>query len=398
MKKYFIFAVAALAALAACSKIETVESTREVPITFSVMNHLQQTKATAGLEYPKGVPFGTYAWWTENTWASTAAASKTQYVFMENEKIQHVAASGTDPNQWLPEHTYYWTKTGYITFASYSPYVADASAAAAKGYSAVPTYDVTNGFLFPDYTIVDATNVDLMYANLAADCTKSTNTNGADVTDNATPEGGYAGVPTIFNHALCQVGFAFRCVGTKNPNVTEIKVVVTDVDILNISKKGSFTQNNATKWASADRTVAANIADYEYDPATDLELTMIEKTVADAYTAEQAAASYQATAEKRILLPQALVNSSPVAATDQKLSVSYTIMIKYASDPSTYATEQVTSVVNLYTTGLPAWGDNQNITYRITISPYSELPVSFDPAVVGWEDVYSYPDPIVPGN
>ena len=118
MKKYFIFAVAALAALAACSKIETVESTREVPITFSVMNHLQQTKATAGLEYPKGVPFGTYAWWTENTWASTAAASKTQYVFMENEKIQHVAASGTDPNQWLPEHTYYWTKTGYITFAS----------------------------------------------------------------------------------------------------------------------------------------------------------------------------------------------------------------------------------------------------------------------------------------
>ena len=40
MKWYFIFAVAAMVALAACSKIETIESTREIPITFSVMNLL----------------------------------------------------------------------------------------------------------------------------------------------------------------------------------------------------------------------------------------------------------------------------------------------------------------------------------------------------------------------
>jgi len=368
----------------------------ETPITFSVMNHLQQTKATAALTYPTDVPFGTYAWWTSDTWANTDDANKTQFIFMENEKIQHVAATGSEPQKWAPENTYYWTKTGYITFASYSPYVADATAAAAKGFSAVPTYDVTNGFLFPDYTIVDGTNVDLMYANLAADCTKTTNTSGADVTDSSDPEGGYTGVPTIFNHALCQVGFAFRCVGTKNPNVTDIKVVVTDVDIKNIDKKGSFTQNNSVKWASADRTVAANLADYDYDPATDLELTMIDAATEANYTADQKAASYTATAEKRILLPQTLVNSDPVAATDQKVTITYTIKIKYDSDPNNYATEQVASTVNLYTTGLPAWLDNQNITYRITINPYSDVPVTFDPAIINWTDVYSYPATIVP--
>lgn len=401
MKKIFILAAAALTVLAACTKIETVESTVETPISFSVLNHLQRTKAQVlpftGTEYPTGVSFGTYAWWTSDTWANTANDNKLQFIFMNNEEISHSEATATEAAKWAPATTYYWTKTGYITFASYSPYV-NSTTAASKGFSAVPTYSVTNGFTFPDYTVVGNSNVDLMYADLAASCTKTTNANGNSVLDGTTGDNGtdhgYAGVPTIFNHALCQVGFAFRCVGTKNPNVTEIKVVVTDVDIKNISKKGSFTQNNTPKWVAADRTVADNVADYDFDPATDLELTMIDKLVADAYSTEEAAASYSAIAEKRILLPQTLLNTP--ADTDQKVTIAYTIKIKYDSDPDNYATEYVTSTVNLYTAGLTTWSDNQNITYRITINPYSDVPVTFDPAIVSWTDVYSYPDPIVP--
>lgn len=391
MKKYFILAVAALSILAACTKIETVESIQQTPISFSVINHLQQTKAVAGLTYPVDVPFGTFAWWTDDTWTNTSTSEKTQFIFMENEQIKH---NDTD-KKWEPAQTYYWTKTGYLTFASYSPYVTS-STAAAKGFSAVPSYDVTKGFLFSDYSIIAATNVDLMYADLAADCTKTTNTSGSDVTDSSNPEGNYSGVPTIFNHALCQVGFAFRCVGTKNPNVTDIKVVIKDVDITNISKKGSFTQTNSPKWTVADRTIADNVASYDYDPATDLELNLIDATTEAAYDAETRAASYQPINEKRILLPQSLINSNPVAATDQKVTLTYTIMTKYASDPDNYATEDVTSTVNLYTEGLPAWLDNQNITYRITINPYSDVPVTFDPAIVNWTDVYSYPATITP--
>ena len=79
MKKYFFIAVAAITALAACSKNEVNDSRPDSPIRFSVVNHLQRTKATAGLEYPKGVPFGTHAWWTQNNW--TGAAADQTYVF-----------------------------------------------------------------------------------------------------------------------------------------------------------------------------------------------------------------------------------------------------------------------------------------------------------------------------
>ena len=386
MKKYFIIAIAAITALAACSKNEVNDSRPDSPIRFSVVNHLQRTKATAGLEYPKGVPFGTHAWWTQNNW--TGAATDQTYVFMEN---QEVAYNSTN-KEWAPTQAFYWTKTGYITFASYSPYTANGDD---NGYSAIPTYDVTEGFRFNNYTIVDGTNVDLMYANLAADCTNKTNVNGADVTDDATPESAFTGVPTIFNHALCQVGFAFRAIGRKNPNVKEIKIVLKDVDIVNINKKGSFTQIPASgaKWTS-DHTVAANLASYDYAPATAIDLPLIENTAGNV----AATNNYTALATTRILLPQALEDDDdptdltvdPIATTtDQKLVVSYTIMIEYDSAPGVWATEEAVSAVRLNNGTITSWQDNQNITYRISINPYDTLPITFDPAVVDWTDVYS---------
>ena len=378
MKKYFIIAAAAIAAMAACSKVETVENTPDTLINFTVVNHLQQTKATAGLTYPTTVPFGTFAWWTQNSWASTADADKQTFAFMDNQEIQHTN------NQWLPTTAYYWTKTGKITFASYSPYIT-AATAASKGYSAVPAYDVTNGFLFTDYTIVDGTDVDLMYANLAVDCTKTTNTDGTAVTDDSTPEGNYAGVPTVFNHALCQIGFEFRAIGRKNPNVSDIKIVLTDVDILNIDNKGTFTQAAATKWATDH---ANNKTNYDYAPANAIELSLLDGTNA---TVVAATDNYTALGKTRILLPQSLLTGTTAidATTDQKLQVKYTIKIKYTSAPDVWAEEEVTSTVRLNNGTIAAWLDNQNITYRISINPYSTVPVTFDPAIVDWTDVYS---------
>ena len=386
MKKYFIIAVTALAALAACSKNEVNDSRPDSLIRFSVVNHLQRTKApTAGLEYPKGVPFGTHAWWTQNNW--TGVAADQTYVFMDN---QEVAYNSTN-KEWAPTQAFYWTKTGYTTFASYSPYTADGTD---NGYSAVPTYDVAKGFLFTNYTIVDGTNVDLMYSNLAANCTKDTNTDGALVTDDTTPEGAFTGVPTIFNHALCQIGFAFRTIGRKNPNVEDIKIVLKDVDIVNINKKGSFTQIPASgaKWTS-DHTVAADLASYDYAPASPIELSLIDNTAANVASTT----NYTALATTRILLPQVLEDDDdptdltvdPIATTsDQKLVVSYTIKIKYAS-ATEWATEEAVSAVRLNNGTITSWQDNQNITYRISINPYNTLPITFDPAVVDWTDVYS---------
>jgi len=394
MKKFFLFALAAVTVLAACSKIETVQSTQDMPISFSVLNHLQRTKATTGLEYPQSVPFGTFAWWTSDDW--TGIAADQDFVFMNNEQIAF--ASGV----WAPATTYYWTKTGKITFASYSPYV-EASTAASKGFSAVPTYDVEKGFLFPDYTVVSATNVDLMYADLAKDCSKDYNKDGSLVYDGTTGENGtdhgYAGVPTIFNHALCQLNFAFRAIGPMNPNVDRIVVDVTDVDIVNIDNKGSFTQNpanNNPRWASDHNSTAS----YDFAPSTALSLNLIQNTAANVAATD----NYTSLDVSRILLPQVLEDNhnpndatvDPIAtSTDQKLVVAYTIKIHYTSagtnesDPKYWATESVISTVRLNNGNITNWADNQNITYRISINPYATDVVTFDPAVKDWTDVYS---------
>ena len=383
MKKYFFFAVAAVVAMASCTDVTIDDKTPQSPVRFSVINHLQQTKAQtlpyAGMTYPTSVPFGTFAWWTQNAW--TGIAADQTYVFMDNEQVAY--ASGI----WAPVTTYYWTKSGYITFASYSPYTADGTG---SGYSAVPEYDAANGFVFSNYTIVNSTDVDLMYADLAANCTQETNIDGSSVTDQG--DSGFTGVPTIFNHALCQINFAFRAIGRKNPNVDRIVIDVTDVDIKNIDKKGTFTQSGDPRWASTH--AAANMTDYDFAPASALELTMLDGTDAAVVASTT---NYTDLGVSRILLPQDLLNSADAIATttDQLLAVAYTVKIHYTSapadesDPAYWATESLVSSVRLNNGNIGAWRDNQNITYRISINPYITTAITFDPAVVSWTDVYS---------
>ncbi|MBO4434190.1 MAG: hypothetical protein J5769_01900 [Bacteroidales bacterium] len=379
MKKYFIIAIAAIATMA-CSKVDNFDTTPDTAISFAVVNHLQQTKATAGLTYPTTVPFGTFAWWTSDDW--TGIAADQTYVFMDNEKVLYKQLEASGPYVWAPNTTYYWTKSGKLTFASYSPYT---EAGADNGYSEVPVYDVTKGFKFNNYTIVADTNVDLMFANLAANCNKTTNVDGTAVTDEG--DSGFSGVPTIFNHALCQLNFAFRAIGRKNPNVDKIVIDVTDVDIKNIDNKGTFTQNNATRWATNH---ASDTTHYDFAPASTLSLEMIENTTANVSATD----NYTSLGVSRILLPQALLSTTDITK-DQILVVKYTVKIHYTSapadesDPAYWATETLTSTVRLNNGSIDEWKDNQNITYRISINPYATVPVTFDPAIVDWTDVYS---------
>ncbi|MBQ9548070.1 MAG: hypothetical protein IJV01_02790 [Bacteroidales bacterium] len=393
MKKFLILAVAAVAAMAACAKVENGPSPQQSEIRFSVINHAQQRRAQtlpyAGLTYPTGVPFGTFAWWTQNDW--TGIAADQDYVFMDNEQISYQSID----NQyvWAPASTYYWTKSGKITFASYSPYTA---AGTDKGYSQIPVYNVANGFVFNAYSIIPATDVDLMYADLAANCNQDTNLDGTAVTDEG--DSGFSGVPTIFNHALCRLNFAFRAIGHKNPNVDRIVIDVTDVDICHIDSLGTFTQSATPRWATSHATAATN---YEYAPASTLSLELIENTAANVASTT----NYTDLGVSRILMPQELLNSGDAlnVTTDQILTIAYTVKIHYTSitltedQPGYWATEDLTAIVRLNSGNISAWRDNQNITYRISINPYDTRPVTFDPAVVSWTDVYS-DDIQIPGN
>lgn len=374
-------AAAAILSLAACSTFEPVD-TPDSLITFAVVNNLPQTRATAGLEYTNG-PFGTFAWWTNNTWSNTADADKLYHVFMENQQITNTTGV------WAPTTDYYWTKTGYITFASYSPYVSGAE----KGFSAVPEYTVADGFKFDDYTVVDDTNIDVMYATLAENCTKNTNTDSTEVTDNANPESGYAGVPTIFHHALTKVQVAVRMkTERKNPNVRNINIEVTNITFQNINKKGSFVQLPNPTWTLPATPVTANYL--YFDGSTTPEVLWFFENDDDSDQANPRVTTYTPISTSRMLLPQELTAIDTTDPTDnadnhQNVEISYRIKMWY-KDNTTPAVETITSTVVLYNdAGSPAvteWTPNMSVLYRITIDPYSDKKVTFDPAVIDWAD------------
>ena len=117
MKKYFIFAVAAMAAMAACSKVETTDNTPGRKIAFEVANYAGQTKAA---EDPASVlaetdNFKSKAW----LHANGEATGTNFFGTAADSYVETVTYNGS--NAWEPALEYFWPKgTGsYINFVSW---------------------------------------------------------------------------------------------------------------------------------------------------------------------------------------------------------------------------------------------------------------------------------------
>ena len=84
-----------------------------------------------------------FAFWTATNWETDGDAN----VYMNNDKIIY----GPDyaQGEWGPEDARYWTKTGCITFASYSPYTTGSD----NGFSEIPVFTKEKGFVFNNYTV-----------------------------------------------------------------------------------------------------------------------------------------------------------------------------------------------------------------------------------------------------
>ena len=347
--KRIIFIAAGIFALVSCSKVETAGVDSDQLLTFNVVNYSLQTRVDA---YSQDESFGTFAYWAASNWAT----SKTGTPFFENEKISYSPSYAQ--GEWGPAEARYWTKTGTITFASYSPYVSGAE----KGFSAVPTFTYEDGFKFSNYTVVDATDVDVMVADLMADQTK--NNPSYKVSGNTD------GVPTLFHHVMTRVAIAFKAAENPNPN-NGCEIIVKGVKIEGANNTGSYTQNNDPVWADQ-----AGNASYEFNAAAD---TIILKTGGETRTTK--------TVENRILLPQSLgtaaTSDAEAVPGPQNLVVDLTIRTKYGED---WAEENVSYTIPLYSDTIPAWDPNMSIVYTVTINPVDDKsPILFDPAVVPWE-------------
>ena len=367
MKKFLLIAAAAVAATVACTKVNpTGDAQRE--INFEVANSL--TKAT-GSVYSNGA-FGTYAWFNNTD------------DFMVNEKVDK---SG---GVWKTvDHTFYWPKTGSISFISYSPFEGTSDTA-----GTVPA--ITKNSII--YTGITAGSTDLMYADRA---TCSSNVN--EVTDSDTADSGFSGVPTVFRHALAKLSFKMKAnfVEYTDPttNTTTLwEVTVTSAKIGGFKTTGNCALALNTDGKSWDKPVT-NIGTAT-DPVnvnvwTNLSGASSEQELIDATTYPDGVIFKKGNdsvkdlaAASGFVMPQVLETGA------QQLKL--VVHIKTTLSNGKIINEDFTPTIDIKDiSSLKAWQMNENIVYTISIKPTAiadpnnndnpnDVIITFDPAVADW--------------
>lgn len=370
MKKYFIIAAAALVAMTGCSKIETApEVQRE--ISFQVANNVR-TKAT-GSVYENGA-FGTYAWFNNTD------------VFMVNEQVDK---SG---GVWRTvDNTYYWPKTGSISFISYSPFNGTSNTE-----STVPV--ITKNSI--TYTDVTVGTTDLMYADRA-----TCSSNVDEVTDSDTADSGFTGVPTVFNHALAKLSFKIKAnfIEYTDPTTntkTTWEVTVKSAKIGGFKTKGSLalTLNDDGKtWNKPVTNIGTDTDPVNVNIWTNASGATDEQELIDATTYPDGVVltttAQDLAAASGFVLPQQLT------ADTQKITLDIHIKTNLPNGHS--INEDFKPTIDLKDiSSLQAWQMNQNIVYTINIKPTAkadgseghnddpnDVIITFDPAVADWVTV-----------
>lgn len=368
MKKLFFIAVAALA-IGACSKVQTVDIQKE--INFEVANSLQ-TKAT-GSVYSNGA-FGTYAWFNNTD------------DFMVNEKVDLTGGA------WKTvDHTFYWPKTGSISFISYSPFAGTSNTA-----GTTPT--ITKNSI--TYTGVTVGTTDLMYADRAT-CSNNVN----EVTDSASPESGYSGVPTIFRHALAKLSFKVAANFTEWTDDTTTPASKTTWEIkINSFKIGGFKTTG-----SLELNLNADGKSWDKPVTTVGTTNYYVWTGATGETAEQELVDVTNYTDGYVLLtttPQDLASATgyvlPQVLTAGAQTVKIDANIKTTLSNGKEINEHFVKTINISEIStLKAWQMNENIVYTIKFKPTAsalnpddahtddpnDVIITFDPAVADWTNV-----------
>lgn len=379
MKKYFIFAAAALVAMCACTKNDLDSSAiADQEIAFQVANYVGQTKAlgTGEVSYYAAGHFGTYAWQVAEgkTWDNATEDQKS--VFMNNVDIYKQS------NIWKAEKSYYWPKTGTITFASYSPLASmaaqDTKPTVACGKDGI--IKITDWTVNTDES-AQAKNWtdDLMWATIASD--KSANATTYEST----------GVPTLFHHALAKINLKIKQAATPTNSAYDFAVIIDAVKINGIKYEGDYTVG--TGWTVDDNKTGGDAEIYKTG-------TYTAPSVGSNYSLPSGATALGSEASpyfsNYIVLPQEL-------ADDSTIEVKYTVITydKNTAKTVVLVESTTTGAIKFNTmklnssTALNKWEENKNIIYTMTIAPVKLGPgpdpqfneIYFDPAVVDWVDV-----------
>ena len=378
MKKYFIIAVAALVASAACTKNEAVNQTPDQAISFQVAKYVGKTRAGESL-FPQDSTFKTSSWFHEN-------ATATAQSFMDGETIKWQSTT----TSWASDRAYFWPKTGWINFYSWTGYPQPSS--------------VAENRIQYNNVVIDTT-ANPMVASAALRYAKNENVyNGDDYKYSGTD---VEGVPTLFHHLLAQVNIIVKF-DASDVNDTDYKWDLTiDADTLTFANTGSLDIVFADTIATKNQTWPFITTGYHWTPsstASNINLVGKDNLTADNKQTTQAP---NVSAGKKLfnyisVMPQDLTATGSAA----KFSIKYTLTSYYQNTQHIRETvvlggDNAIALTNFKydvsgtPTSIDQWNMNYRYTYILTIKPNKT--VTFDPVVEQWVDEpnqpgYTYPN------
>ncbi|MBQ7772928.1 MAG: fimbrillin family protein [Bacteroidales bacterium] len=350
MKKLFLLSAAALMVLASCTKDE-VDQTPDQKITFSSPVVSVATKANVPgeiVKYPDGEQFKVFAVHHESTFDTW----KDKHIYMKGVTCTY---DNTDKN-WQPSPSYYWPKVGKLTFAAYSPAVADGTFAYGEGGLTI------NGYTTPEVS----KQYDLLYSERTYNRTTSS--------DSATDEGedqgkDYKGVDIKFNHALSSIVFTVKTSEDYSDGAT---ITLKNITLNNINSHGNFTENVTEGATYASNPTWTSATPIDYSPIIQTSDKPFSQIV------NSGTAQTITNAHPLLMIPQNLNNA--------KVTVVYTIK-SHTSEPIEQTQEIVLSTVDHDTSKdevQAEWILGKRYTYVITIALNK---IYFDPYVETWKDV-----------
>ncbi len=365
MKKYIIFAVAALVALSACTKVNTDDAPSQ-KISFEVANYSVQTKAgeeEGGLLKEGYNTFNTYAWYYP-----TEGATQT---YMNNVAVNYQTVD-TD-KFWAPANDYFWPKTGYINFFSYAG-------------TGTPTYSDNGATVtYSNKTISSTDNYLLADAAYRYTSNPTSSANGVAYGKDGVTEG----VPTMFRHLLSKVNFTVKlatAAANKSANTTwVVEILNADTKLSNIVVKKTGTlvmkatdPNTKQTVQYAPETGSDYATAQRWVPATGENVTetvsfLTPTMTLNVNTNETTAVSLL---NERTMMPQ-VTSGVP-------FTLNYKVTAKHGDEPFMEEYFTVTKTMDqLVSTALASWNMNTKITYNVIMDPVTQK-VHFDPAVEAW--------------
>lgn len=390
IKKVLTAAILAVTTCAfiGCTKNE-VRSISDNPqaVRFLPLNGKHSTKVmVGGTTYPTTLPFGTLAYYLPSgkNWNANKA-NATLYIPIS--KVVH-----NNGNWEVDGKTYYWPKSGSLTFFAYSPF---SYQEANGGNLAIKSLSGNDGIQIVDYNVDAHQDTDFMVADIAKDKKANEDQPGSSL---------YNGVPIVFRHKLSQiVGINFQTVITN----TEGNLVEHDYsygrstngplqagDVVFKLKKVEVRNLFTTGTYGYTITNADPVTEHWAHQATPQNYPWFDKeTAPEAFTGNKTFnltyKTHDATRNAYLLvLPQPCKAPSPTTpeTTDPLIHIEYQVLTY--SDATNFSTENVTENIYLYNIHIHSGAIemNKKITYNFKIN-LKDRKIYWAPSVVDWESV-----------